>query len=108
VSDIIDCITVKIIISFFSGGAAGQMSYPVNPNMAATLGGADEEDEFLSSRAEAKRAHAERMSQLRQTDTRGNHEAVEEREEAQPKQTAFQIAVSVANAADQKVRLYNL
>ncbi len=80
------------------------MSYPVNPNMAATLGGADEEDEFLSSRAEAKRAHAERMSQLRSTDTRGT-EAVEESEEAQPKQSAFQIAVSVANAADQKVRV---
>lgn len=95
-----------------TGGAAGQLNYPENggaPNFAVTIGGGDnDEDEFLNSRAEAKRAHAERMSQLRQTDER--HSEAQEREvnrdDSQPKQTAFQIAVSVANAADQKVGIF--
>lgn len=76
-------------------------------NMTATIGRDSMEDvEFQNSRAEAKRAHAERMNQLRQTDERkAEEEMLQQRaaaSAAQPKPTAFQIAVSVANAADAK------
>lgn len=59
-----------------TGGVAGQLDYAVGGpgavagaaggfNPAATMGYNDQ-SEFLDSRAEAKRAHAERMQHLRQ------------------------------------------
>ena len=113
-----------------TGGAAGQLDYVSSGgsngfNPAATLGQYSDHSEFLDSRAEAKRAHAERMQLLRQVDeTRGrgsmdngnmdNNNAAgggnahSNMHSADSKPSAFQIAVSVANASDQKVNMETL
>lgn len=81
--------------------------------MATTMTPADIEDqEFVNSRAEAKRAHLERLSYLRRVDDQERAEAIAEvtgqsggggsGAAAEPKVSAFQIAVSVANASDSK------
>lgn len=100
------------IMSVLHGGAAGQLQYissGVNTAMASTFGAtADfEENEFVNSRAEAKRAHLERMNHLRMNDERewsdgglqsgGTHKA----ESKTSAMSAFQIAVSVANASSE-------
>lgn len=72
-----------------------------------------EDQEFVNSRAEAKRAHMERLSYLRRVDDQERAEAIAEvtgqmasaaggNAGAEPKVSAFQIAVSVANASDSK------
>jgi hypothetical protein len=75
--------------------------------MAETFGRtADfEAAEFANSRAEAKKAHQERMSHLRQVDVRERENIIAAQQQAiaEAKPSAFQIAVSVANAADSKV-----
>eukprot|EP00600_Ochromonadales_sp_CCMP1393_P006441 CAMPEP_0174969156 /NCGR_PEP_ID=MMETSP0004_2-20121128/8576_1 /TAXON_ID=420556 /ORGANISM="Ochromonas sp., Strain CCMP1393" /LENGTH=636 /DNA_ID=CAMNT_0016218555 /DNA_START=144 /DNA_END=2051 /DNA_ORIENTATION=- len=99
------------IMSILDGGVAGQLEYAAqgggNPALASTMGLTNDHSEFLDSRAEAKRAHAERMQLLRQQDN--NSSSLEQQQHllgagagAEPKQSAFSIAVSVANAADQK------
>ncbi|RYG64589.1 hypothetical protein EON64_13675 [archaeon] len=90
------------VMSVCHGGAAGQLEYVAQRgsfNFAATGGlAADaEEKAFLNSRAEAKKAHLERMHHLR------GREREPEVVRAEGK-TAFQIAVSVANASEAKVR----
>jgi hypothetical protein len=92
------------IISVLSGGAAGQLDYSggsggMSDTMNCTQSFLNEEIAFSDSRAEAKRAHAERMKNLRNSDN--NKENVAQ-ESAEPKQSAFKIAVSVANAAESK------
>lgn len=93
------------IISVLEGGAAGQLDYNggngggMGDTMNSTANFMAEEMAFSDSRVEAKRAHAERMKNLRNNDS--NKENVAQ-EPAEPKQSAFKIAVSVANAADSK------
>lgn len=52
------------------GGVAGQLEYVASGgasfNPAATQGLYNDHNDFLDSRAEAKKAHAERMQHLRQ------------------------------------------
>ena len=100
------------MMSILEGGSAGQFDYvaPTNPAMSATfsatLGANEEAAEFLNSRAEAKRAHKERMNILRANDQETRLPAAlaaaSNPDNAEPKQSAFQIAVSVANASDAK------
>lgn len=96
------------MMSIVEGGVAGQFDYIASgPSMSETLGRtADmEQAEFQNSRAEAKKAHMERMSHLRQNDVEREKLMVPASSEAksEPKQSAFQIAVTVANAAESKV-----
>ncbi len=66
---------VVLFLPLSTGGVAGQLDYAVGGpaaaaggfNPAATMGYNDQ-SEFLDSRAEAKRAHAERMQHLRQVE----------------------------------------
>lgn len=104
------CVCVCVCV----GGFAGQFHYAEAKNaMATTMTPADIEDqEFVNSRAEAKRAHLERLSYLRRVDDQERAEAIAEvtgqsggggsGAAAEPKVSAFQIAVSVANASDSK------
>lgn len=89
----------------FPGGAAGQLSYPSSDAKSDDLGNThrEEEQNIVDSRAEAKKEHARRMSFLRNNDIERNQEQIDKFLDSQPKQSAFQIAVSVANAADSKV-----
>ncbi len=98
------------VMSILEGGVGGQFSYVASgPGMAETMGRtADlEQMEFQNSRAEAKKAHMERLAHLRQNDKRDRSNFIQQQQTAdhksEPKPTAFQIAVSVANAADSKV-----
>jgi len=87
-----------------SGGAAGQMNYVAAGSSSEQLlqSTADLEDmEFLNSRAEAKRAHIERMNHLRMNDERDISHRADAKSSAP---SAFKIAVSVANGSEQKVR----
>lgn len=92
------------VMSVCHGGAAGQLEYVTQRgsfDLSATGGlAADaEEKAFLNSRAEAKKAHLERLHHLR------GREREPEVARAEGK-TAFQIAVSVANASEAKVSEY--
>lgn len=108
-----------------SGGENGESGSKGEPplsarglgvNFSGTLSFKEENEHFQDSRAEAKKAHAERMLVLRQVDSERNKENMEnllqqeknktavgsgdgpcEGSGAEPKQTAFQIAVKVAN-----------
>jgi len=92
------------ISSMFSRTIAANASSNLQQDQA-------EEEEYLSrSRAEAKRLHQERMSHLRAVDNREQEgvakamaAAANPDASADPKQpSAFQIAVSLANASDAK------
>eukprot|EP01038_Epipyxis_sp_PR26KG_P008862 gene8862-11955_t len=122
-----DTSSYSAIVSVLNGGAAGQLLYGSADKRdsgfdgSATLG----ESEFIKDgRAEAKREAAKRMNILRQNDERINQIKIESLNnndsksgnnhnhnvshnandygDAQPKLTAFQIAVSVANASENK------
>lgn len=107
-------LSVGLSVCVCVGGFAGQFHYAEAKNaMATTMTPADIEDqEFVNSRAEAKRAHLERLSYLRRVDDQERAEAIAEvtgqsggggsGAAAEPKVSAFQIAVSVANASDSK------
>jgi hypothetical protein len=98
------------MMSIVEGGLAGQFDYIAsgkNDAMSETFGRtADmETSEFMNSRAEAKKAHMERMSHLRQNDERDREiliASLAAEHKSEPKQSAFKIAVSVANAGDSK------
>lgn len=100
------------MMSIVEGGFAGQFQYVQAGGMSDTFGGTMNADaelaEFANSRAEAKKAHMERISHLRSVNERERDHmmqqlADEKGHPSEPKQSAFQIAVSVANAADSKV-----
>jgi len=94
------------------GGSAGQLDYAAGHlnafNPAETQGLYNYQDEFMDSRAEAKRASEERMAHLRLVDEKrdrdreGNQSFAHDSAMAPNKQSAFQIAVSVAHAAENK------
>ena len=78
----------------------------MSDTLGGTMGADSELTEFVNSRAEAKKAHMERLSHLRAVDERERDQLMQDlraEDKSEPKQTAFQIAVSVANAADSKV-----
>jgi RNA-splicing ligase RtcB len=100
-------IAAKLYVVFI-GGIAKQLDYisvGYNNKMAQTFGSsADfEQAEFVNSRAEAKRAHLERMHHLRMNDERDRNVRFEEAQHKAEEKTAFQIAVAVANASEFKV-----
>lgn len=95
------------VMSVLDGGEAGQLEYPSKKfDMAnTTRSGIDEEEDVRDSRAAAKKEHAERIKHLRQVDEargRPGMPGYGDDNEAQAKQSAFKIAVSVAHAADAK------
>eukprot|EP00128_Syssomonas_multiformis_P013626 Colp12_sorted_trinity150504_noHs@4650 len=103
------------IMSVLDGGVAGQLEYVQAGNAAfnpaQTQGLYSDQADFLDSRAEAKRAHAERMQLLRQVDETRGRSSMDHNDPSTPggasgadgkQQSAFQIAVSVAHAADNK------
>lgn len=94
----------------YVGGVGGQFDYVsaggFNPSETMGRTAELEESEFVNSRAEAKKAHFERMSQLRFNDVERSALAQEEeKNRSEPKQSAFQIAVSVANGSESKVTI---
>jgi hypothetical protein len=102
------------MMSIVEGGVAGQFDYITSGSqsnmLAETMGKtADmEAAEFQNSRAEAKKAQMERMHLLRQNDEINRENMIasmQQDNKSEPKQSAFQIAVTVANAADSKVKL---
>ncbi len=93
---------------YYTGGVGGQFEYVsaggFNPSETMGRTAELEESEFVNSRAEAKKAHFERMSQLRSNDVERSAQAQEEeKNRSEPKPSAFQIAVSVANGSESKV-----
>jgi hypothetical protein len=107
-----DTSSYATMMSIVDGGFAGQFNY-ADAKYSSTMTPANIEDqEFVNSRAEAKRAHMERMSYLRRVDDQERAEAIAEVTAlssaaaggagAEPKVSAFQIAVSVANASESK------
>jgi hypothetical protein len=106
-----DTSSYATMMSIVDGGFAGQFNY-ADAKLSSTMTPANIEDqEFENSRAEAKRAHMERMSYLKRVDDQERAEAIAEVTAhsnaaggagAEPKVSAFQIAVSVANASDSK------
>jgi hypothetical protein len=108
-----DTASYAAMMSIVEGGAARQFDYlgtnasASSNNMAETFGRtADfENTEFQNSRAEAKKTYQERMNCLRQNDEIIQQEQIQKHldNKSEPKQSAFQIAVSVANASDSKV-----
>eukprot|EP00598_Pedospumella_elongata_P004268 CAMPEP_0184977100 /NCGR_PEP_ID=MMETSP1098-20130426/7851_1 /TAXON_ID=89044 /ORGANISM="Spumella elongata, Strain CCAP 955/1" /LENGTH=765 /DNA_ID=CAMNT_0027500049 /DNA_START=110 /DNA_END=2407 /DNA_ORIENTATION=- len=108
------------MMSVLDGGVASQLEYVAAGNAAfnpaQTQGLYSDQAEFLDSRAEAKKAHAERMQHLRLVDenrgrgsmdhtdpTHGtNNTAHSSNNNEGKQQSAFQIAVSVAHASDNK------
>lgn len=110
-----DTSSYATMMSVVDGGFAGQFNYADAKGLNTTMTPVDIEDqEFVNSRAEAKRAHLERLSYLRRVDDQERAEAIAEvtagqgnvggagNSGAEPKVSAFQIAVSVANASDSK------
>jgi len=99
------------MMSVLDGGSAGQLEYAAGQsafNPTETQGLYNYQDEFLDSRAEAKRASEQRMAHLRLVDEKrdrdreGNQSFANDSSMAPNKQSAFQIAVSVAHAAENK------
>ena len=97
-----------------TGGEAGQLEYITGGDDAASrtsnLGGTmrdmEEAAEFSNLRADAKRAHAERMVSLRNNDERASDAAAALADGSSAnKPSAFKIAVSVANASDAADRM---
>ncbi len=94
-----------------AGGEAGQLQYGGDDAdgtgmLGHTIREAEEAAEFSNLRADAKRAHAERMVSLRNNDERASDAAAAISAAsaaggaATSKPSAFKIAVSVANASD--------
>lgn len=97
------------VISVLNGGVGNQLDFdggasPTHDDkMSSTMAFNLEEQAFQDSRSAAKAAHAERMKSLREADERNKENIdIDSRndDEAQPKQSAFKIAVSVANSAE--------
>jgi hypothetical protein len=104
-----DTASYTAVMSVVDGGLAGQFDYAQSEAasstaaFSSTMGAAEEATEFRNSRAEAKRLHLERMSHLRQNDSNNAPLMAAAAASAEPKISAFHIAVSVANASDAKV-----
>lgn len=104
------------MMSIVEGGVAGQFQYvsgggSMSDTFSATMNADSELAEFANSRAEAKKAHMERLSHLRAVDTRERDQMMQDfadEKHSEPKQSAFKIAVSVANAADSKVQITDM
>lgn len=106
-----DTASYAAMISVLDGGTGSQLKYiergSTNFSSTTRTDGGGDEDDIYDSRAEAKKASEERMKHLRQVDEErgrnlGPPPGDDAADGAQPKQSAFQIAVSVAHAADSK------
>lgn len=88
-----DTPSFNILMSVLLGGEAGQLSYNAHSLMSGTSDFSktlsDDNREFMSLREEAKRLHDERLAHLKK-DT--------EHEPSEPRQSAFKIAVAIANS----------
>lgn len=110
-----DSPSYSAVMSVLDGGEAGQISYAEGAGAASGRGGAEggfgstlreseEAAEFSNLRAVAKKSAQERMVSLRNSDDREAVAAAAAASDSQPKQSAFQIAVSVANASSGQTR----
>ena len=82
------------VMSVLHGGAAGQLEY--NANLAHTMNYNDDEEHW-DSRAEAKKAHAERMELARQAT-----EQAESKRGPEPKVSSFEVALQTANDIEER------
>lgn len=102
------------VVSVLLGGAAGQLEYGAGAASVVSLSSQpkdeDEEEAVWDGRAEAKRAHADRMAALKFAEEYTGFTAAQQLtsagSEADAKapapMTAFEIAVAVANASEEK------
>lgn len=89
-----DTPSFNILMSVLLGGEAGQLNYNSHMIMSSTADFSktltDDNREFMSLREEAKRLHDERLAHLKKDNI------VEQ--ESEPRQSAFKIAVAIANS----------
>mmetsp|Transcript_8597 Transcript_8597/g.14567 ORF Transcript_8597/g.14567 Transcript_8597/m.14567 type:complete len:515 (-) Transcript_8597:283-1827(-) len=88
-----DTASYVAVMSVLHGGAAGQLDY----NSSHDQSNVNDEDEHWDSRAEAKKAHAERMELARQAT-----EQAESKHEPEPKVSGFEVALQTANDIEER------